>query len=67
MTDARIVTMTAEQLDDVERYVESLMRDGDTARASRMMVLSLAYKFAKAAEPPLPDNVIVFPGHSVRV
>ena len=67
MTETRLVAMTAEQYEDVEAYIETLMRAGDNEAAARMMTLALSYRFGKPREPVLPDNVVQFPAvHSVR-
>jgi hypothetical protein len=67
VTDLRMVAMTAEQFAEVERCVVDLMRANRNARASTMMTLSLAYKFAAPTEPALPDNVVQLDGYSKRV
>ena len=58
MTDTRMVAMTSEQYDEVERYIELLMRGNKNERASTMMTLALAYKFARPTEPVRPSNVV---------
>jgi hypothetical protein len=63
MSERRIV-MTSEQYADLELYIVSLMRSGECERAQRMMNLTLAYKFARDLEPPLPQNVYPIVTHA---
>ena len=67
MSDSRMVSMTAEQAAEIEAYIELLMRAHKNERASQMMNLALAYKFAKPIEPPLPENVVQFGDWSRKV
>ena len=62
-----MVAMTAEQHAEIERHIVELMRRHKNERASQMMNLALAYKFAKPSEPVLPSNVVELHGHSRRV
>jgi len=63
----RMVAMTAEQAEEIERYIELLMRGHKNERAATMMNLSLAWRFAVSNEPPLPNNVVQLDGYSRRV
>lgn len=68
MIDLRTVAMSEEQaqvLDEV--VIPALMRSGDDQRASKMMALALAWKFARRTEPQVPDNVVELHGFSKRV
>lgn len=65
--DGRMVYMTAEQYAEINRLIEMLMRLNRNERASKLMNLALAYKFAKQNEPALPDNVVAFDSYSKRV
>lgn len=67
MSDTRMVAMTAEQHAEIERYIELLMRANKNERATKMMNLALAYRFAKPAEPALPDNVVAIDNYSRKV
>jgi hypothetical protein len=67
VTDTRTILMTAEQAAEIERHIGQLMRANQNERASLMMALSLAYKFAPPTEPALPDNVVEFGSYSKRV
>lgn len=69
MSDARMVSMTAEQHADLEHYIVALMHARENERASRMMNLALAWKFAKPIAGDLPANVVPLrpEAHSVRV
>lgn len=62
-----MVAMTAEQAEEIERYIELLMRARRNERAAQMMNLALAYKFAKQNEPSLPDNVVELGSYSRKV
>lgn len=66
MSDGRMVYMTAEQHEDVEHYIVALMHADDRERASRMMALALAWKFASTLEQ-LPDNVVSLDNWSTKV
>ena len=66
MTDERPVLMSAEQYEEINRYIELLMRGHKNERAALMMNLALAYKFAKPVEPELPSNVVEFGTYSKR-
>lgn len=62
----RMVAMSAEQARILEEVGVDLMRLEDV-RAMKVLSLSLAYKFARDIEPPLPSNVVPFPDqHSVN-
>jgi hypothetical protein len=63
----RYVLMNAEQAADLDLYILQLMRSGENERASRMMNLTLAFKFAKPAKPPLPENVVEIDKNSRKV
>jgi hypothetical protein len=52
-----MVAMSAEQARILEELGVDLMRAQDE-RAMKVLSLSLAYKFARDLEPPLPDNVV---------
>lgn len=65
--EGRMVWMTAEQAREIDRYIEALMRANRNERASVMMNLALAYRFAKQNEPEAPSNVIAMDGYSRRV
>ena len=67
MSDMRMVAMSAEQYEEVNRHIEMLMRGNLNERASTMMTLALAYKFAKPEEPELPTNVVDLHDFSKRV
>jgi hypothetical protein len=67
VSDDRTITMNAEQAADLELYILQLMRSGENERASRMMNLTLSWKFAKPAKPPLPENVVEIDKHSRKV
>ena len=67
MTDQRMVAMTAEQYAEVELCIEALMRMNKNERASTLMNLALAYKFAKAQETERSPNVIDLHDFSRRV
>lgn len=64
-----MVSMNAQQYGEIEQLIYDLMRADETERASRMMSLALAYKFARDVEPALPENVVPLhtSGHSLRV
>jgi hypothetical protein len=64
MSDERSVFMTAEQHAEIERHIVDLMRRDKNDRASLMMTLSLAYKFARPVEPVVPSNVVQFDSYS---
>ena len=64
MSDLRMVAMTAEQAAEIDRYIELLMRGHMSERASTMMNLALAYKFARPQEPELPTNVYPIVRHA---
>ena len=56
--EVRTIEMTDEQLGDVERCAELLIRAGDDDGAARMMGLALAYRFAPAETlPPVLELV----------
>lgn len=67
MTDTRMVAMSDEQAAEIERYIEQLMRASKNERASLMMNLALAYKFAKTSEPERAPNVVDLHDFSRRV
>jgi hypothetical protein len=52
-----MVAISAEQAQILEDVGVRLMREQDE-RAMKVLSLSLAYKFARDLEPPLPDNVV---------
>lgn len=61
-----MVAMSDEQARILEEIGVDLMRAQD-GRAMKVLSLSLAYKFARDLEPPLPDNVVDLREHwSVR-
>lgn len=60
--DGRMVYMTPEQHAEIERYILELMRAHHNERASTMMNLALAYKFAEPPKPP--SNVVEMHGYS---
>lgn len=62
-----MVSVTAEQCAEIERYIELLMRANLNERAAKMMNLSLAYKFAKSSEPETPSNVVDLHDFSKKV
>lgn len=62
----RLVAMSAEQAQILEDVGVEMMRQQDD-RAMKVLALSLAFKFAKPLESPLPENVIDFKAYSVRV
>ena len=62
-----MVAMTAEQHEEIERHIVELMRRHKNERASTMVNLALAYKFARPQQPVLPANVVELHGHSRRV
>ena len=64
MSDIRMVAMTAEQHEEIEHYIQLLMRGHRNERAASMMNLALAYKFAKKNEPELPSNVVPLVTHA---
>ena len=64
MSDLRMVAVTSEQVAELERYIELLMRGHKNERAALMMTLTLAWRFAKPEEPVLPDNVVEFDSYS---
>ena len=68
MTDERMVSMSAQQHEDIEHYIVALMHADERTRAQRMMSLALAWKFASPRET-LPENVVELrqSEHSVRV
>lgn len=61
MSDLRTVAMSAEQAQILEDVGVRLMREQDD-RAMKLLSLSLAFKFAKPSEPPLPSNVYPIEG-----
>jgi hypothetical protein len=52
-----MVAMSQEQADLLEHIGVQMMRLDDD-RAMKLLSLSLAYKFAKPLEAPLPSNVV---------
>ncbi len=60
----RMVAMTAEQAAEVDLYVEQLMREKKEPRATLMMTLALAWRFAKPQAPELPTNVYPIVKHA---
>lgn len=52
----KLVPMTQQQYEDIEKFIEWLMREGQEARASRMMNLALAYRFGRGEKEA--SNVI---------
>jgi hypothetical protein len=67
MSAMRMVAMSAEQAAELDRYIEDLMRRHKNARASLMMTLSLAYRFAPVPKPEPRSNVVELDFHSRRV
>lgn len=66
MSDSRSVLMTAEQAQEIDRYIELLMRAHKNERATLMMNLALAYKFSPKQPTTWPDNVVELHGFSRR-
>lgn len=65
MTTFRSVPMSAEQAETLNRVViPALMRAGEDQRASQMMALALAWKFAPEPEGELPSNVYPLVKHA---
>ena len=62
----KLVAIDAEQAKILEDVGVALMR-ADDDRAMRVLSISLAYKWAKLIEPPLPDNVVEFGSYSRKV
>jgi hypothetical protein len=54
----RLVPISQEQAQILEDVAVQMMRDNDEKRAIKLLALSLAYKWAKPTEPPLPENVV---------
>lgn len=68
MTQFRSVPMSHEQAEILDRVViPALMRSGDDQRASHLMALALAYKFAPDPPSVAPDNLVQLHPESRRV
>ena len=59
----RFVMIDAEQAQILEDVAVEMMHVDD-GRAMKVAAISLAYKWAKPLEPPLPDNVVEFGAYS---
>jgi hypothetical protein len=60
----RLVPVSQEQAQILEDVAVQMMRDNDDNRAIKLLALSLAYKWAKPLEPPLPENVYPIVTHA---
>lgn len=67
MSDMRLVPMTAEQAEELDRCIELLMRANRNERATTLMTLRFAWSAAQPQEKPLPNNVIDMFGYSRKV
>ena len=66
--EQRQVWMTREQYDDFNNHlIPSLMRAEMNEMASRLMLLSVQYKWADEPLRELPENVIELHSHSRKV
>lgn len=60
----RLVPMSAEQAQILEDVAVEMMRANDDERAIKLLALSLAYKWARPLEAPLPENVYPLVTHA---
>lgn len=67
MSDIRMVPMSAEVAEEIDRYIELLMRTHKNERATLMMTHRMGYTFARPQTAERAENVVDLHDFSKKV